>query len=231
LEFEEKNYAVISDALRLVSRMDRDWIKLGRRPAGICAAGSIHLLNVIALFIAARMNGMNRTIQEIVHVVKICGATLRKRLEEFGNTDSAALTVDMFTKVWLDSSKDPPCFSQLNDDLKGKRKRVESDASDGTDDRSDTAYATGSSEDGSRATSLDLGDEMKAALQDDHLIKITKQLDASDTGDADLTALDDDWEVANAIITEDEAKFKSEIWESLNFEYTEKNKRECFAWV
>ena len=39
LEFEDKNYAVINDALRLVSRMDRDWIKHGRRPAGICAAG------------------------------------------------------------------------------------------------------------------------------------------------------------------------------------------------
>lgn len=50
LEFEEKNSAVVHDSLRLISRMDRDWIKLGRRPAGICAAGLIVFL--IQLFLS-----------------------------------------------------------------------------------------------------------------------------------------------------------------------------------
>jgi transcription factor IIIB 90 kDa subunit len=38
LDFEDKTADVIKDTTRLVSRMDRDWIINGRRPAGICAA-------------------------------------------------------------------------------------------------------------------------------------------------------------------------------------------------
>jgi transcription factor IIIB subunit 2 len=38
LEFEDKTADIVRDASRLVSRMDRDWIVKGRRPAGICAA-------------------------------------------------------------------------------------------------------------------------------------------------------------------------------------------------
>ena len=39
LEFGRKEMAVASTALRLVQRMSRDWIQIGRRPAGICGAG------------------------------------------------------------------------------------------------------------------------------------------------------------------------------------------------
>lgn len=42
LEFDDLMPKVIHDSLRLVSRMDRDWIKLGRRPSGICAAGKFN---------------------------------------------------------------------------------------------------------------------------------------------------------------------------------------------
>ena len=38
LEFGEKTQEVALDALRLVQRMDRDWLRTGRRPAGICGA-------------------------------------------------------------------------------------------------------------------------------------------------------------------------------------------------
>ena len=43
-------------ALRLVGRMKRDWMQVGRRPSGICGA---------ALLIAARMHGFNRTQKEV----------------------------------------------------------------------------------------------------------------------------------------------------------------------
>ncbi|KAJ3085738.1 transcription factor TFIIIB subunit brf1 [Quaeritorhiza haematococci] len=101
LEFEHKTQTVISDALRLVQRMSRDWMHVGRRPAGICAA---------ALFIAARMNGFRRTSQEIIHTVKICESTLRKRLQEFKETPSSELTVSDFQTIWLEQSADPPSF-------------------------------------------------------------------------------------------------------------------------
>lgn len=38
LEFGDKTSMVTATALRLVSRMKRDWIQTGRRPAGICGA-------------------------------------------------------------------------------------------------------------------------------------------------------------------------------------------------
>lgn len=70
LEFGDKTQTVAISALRLVSRMKRDWMQVGRRPSGICGAG---------ILIAARLHGFKRTQKEIVHVVKICDVTLRKR--------------------------------------------------------------------------------------------------------------------------------------------------------
>lgn len=39
LEFGEKTHEVSNTALRLVSRMKRDWLSMGRRPSGLCGAG------------------------------------------------------------------------------------------------------------------------------------------------------------------------------------------------
>ncbi len=38
LEFGDKTHTVAMTALRLVARMKRDWMQVGRRPAGICGA-------------------------------------------------------------------------------------------------------------------------------------------------------------------------------------------------
>ena len=81
----------------------------GRRPAGICGA---------ALLLAARMNNFRRSVEEIVQVVKIADTTLKKRLEEFGKTSSAGLTVVDFRRVWLEEEMDPPAFT------KGKEKEL-----------------------------------------------------------------------------------------------------------
>jgi transcription factor IIIB subunit 2 len=102
LEFAEKTPVVSNTALRLVARMKRDWIQTGRRPAGVCAAG---------LIIAARMHGFRRTEAQVVRVVRICEATLRKRLEEFGNTPSSQLTPQEFEGIWLEQEADPPSFT------------------------------------------------------------------------------------------------------------------------
>lgn len=56
----------------------------GRRPSGICGA---------ALFIAAHIHGFERSKKDIVAVVHICEATLKKRLIEFEKTESGSLTV------------------------------------------------------------------------------------------------------------------------------------------
>jgi len=90
LEFGDQEQEVANTALRLVQRMKRDWIQTGRRPAGICGAGttyieykmrlSCHLhFSLTGLLIAARLHGFRRTQREIIQVVRICDVTLRKR--------------------------------------------------------------------------------------------------------------------------------------------------------
>ena len=103
LDFGDETQKVALDATRLVNRMGRDWMQIGRRPSGICGA---------CLLLAARMNNFRRSIEEIVQVVKIADVTLRKRLAEFKETASGSLTVSDFRTIWLDETADPPAYSQ-----------------------------------------------------------------------------------------------------------------------
>jgi transcription factor IIIB subunit 2 len=106
LDYGTKTNDIVKDANRLASRMNRDWLQTGRRPAGICAA---------AIFIASRIHGFSRTHKEIVMVVKICENTLRKRLMEFSSTPSGNLTVTEFQTLWLEEERDPPAFTRVRD--------------------------------------------------------------------------------------------------------------------
>ncbi|XP_038206447.1 transcription factor IIIB 90 kDa subunit [Zerene cesonia] len=101
LQFEDKQHEVSMTALRLVQRMKRDSIHSGRRPSGICGA---------ALLIAARIHNFSRTPADVVRIVKVHESTLRKRLMEFGDTPSSALTLDEFMSVDLEEDQDPPAF-------------------------------------------------------------------------------------------------------------------------
>lgn len=113
LEFGDETQRVAHDAVRLTQRFNRDWMTAGRRPAGICGA---------CLILAARMNNFRRSIEEIVQVVKIADSTVKKRLEEFGQTESSALTITDFRSVWFDEGANPPAFTAgLEKDKKRKR--------------------------------------------------------------------------------------------------------------
>ncbi|EEH08651.1 transcription factor tfiiib complex subunit brf1 [Histoplasma capsulatum G186AR] len=103
LEFGSSMMQVASEAVRIVQRMNRDWMITGRRPAGICGA---------ALILAARMNNFRRTIREVVYVVKVTELTIHQRLNEFKATESGDLTVDQFRSVQLENAHDPPAFTQ-----------------------------------------------------------------------------------------------------------------------
>lgn len=101
LEFGDKTHDVTMTALRLVQRMKRDFMHTGRRPSGICGA---------ALLMAARLHDFNRTVGDVVKVVQVHEATLRKRLVEFGETPSSSLTLAEFMTVDLEEEQDPPCY-------------------------------------------------------------------------------------------------------------------------
>ncbi|KAM3421755.1 Transcription factor IIIB 60 kDa subunit [Cercospora zeina] len=89
LQFAEKTKDVASDALKIIRRMNRDWIVSGRHPAGLCGA---------CIILAARMNNFQRTVREVVFVSKVADVTIAKRVEEFRRTKASGLTVDNFRK-------------------------------------------------------------------------------------------------------------------------------------
>ncbi|XP_065077012.1 transcription factor IIIB 90 kDa subunit [Ochlerotatus camptorhynchus] len=116
LEFEEKTHEVSMTAQRLVQRMKKDSIHSGRRPSGLCGA---------ALLLAARMHEFSRTPNDIVRIVKIHESTLRKRLVEFGETPSSALTLDEFMSVDLEAEQDPPAFKAARKKDKERLQKLE----------------------------------------------------------------------------------------------------------
>ncbi|KAI5155746.1 transcription factor IIIB 90 kDa subunit [Nematocida parisii] len=93
------NQNVGKTALRLIARMDRDWIVIGRKPAGICGA---------AILISSRIHGTERTVEEVANVVKVCEATINKRLMELKETATANLSISEFNTIWLEKEEDPP---------------------------------------------------------------------------------------------------------------------------
>ncbi|XP_048520405.1 transcription factor IIIB 90 kDa subunit, partial [Dendroctonus ponderosae] len=121
LEFGAKTQQVTNTALRLVQRMKRDSIHSGRRPSGLCGA---------ALLIAARLHEFNRSIPDIVKVVKIHESTMRKRLTEFGDTPSSSLTLEEFMTVDLEEEQDPPSFKAARKKDKERLMKVMEEESD-----------------------------------------------------------------------------------------------------
>lgn len=104
LGFHHDTPKVQEDAVRILQRMDRDWIVLGRKPAGICGS---------ALIIAARMNNFRRTPLEVSYVAKVTQATLKMRLDEFAIVESAQMSIADFTSEenhLRPESHDPPAF-------------------------------------------------------------------------------------------------------------------------
>lgn len=104
-------------ALRLVQRMKRDWIHTGRRPSGLCGA---------ALLVACRLNGIHCNIRDIIKIVQVCETTIRKRLAEFGDTQTGRLTLDEFMTVDLEGEDDPPCFKEARKRQKTMLQQIES---------------------------------------------------------------------------------------------------------
>ena len=125
LEFGSETMRVANDAVRIVQRMNRDWMTPGRRPAGVCGA---------ALILAARMNNFRRSVREVVFVVKVQEQTIFNRLDEFRATESGALTIEEFRTIDLERTADPPAFAQdKNGKKKRGRKRKQIDADFGDD--------------------------------------------------------------------------------------------------
>lgn len=94
----DKENDIANTALRIVQRMKRDWIQIGRRPAGICGA---------ALWIATRMHRINVPQMLILQTIKVCDLTLRRRINEFADTSSSKLSPEEFNRRNPEYKGDP----------------------------------------------------------------------------------------------------------------------------
>lgn len=103
LDFGDKMNSVVTSALRVITRLKKDWIVMGRRPDGVCAA---------ALLIAARAHEFSVTQDTMAQLFRISLDTVRKRLLEFRSTPSAQLTMQQFFQVDVDAAieYDPPAY-------------------------------------------------------------------------------------------------------------------------
>jgi transcription factor IIIB subunit 2 len=108
LELGPKVNAVATTALRIVTRMKKDWIILGRRPDGICAC---------AMLVSCRAHGFAKAQGDVAKIFRVSGDTLRRRLDDFMATPSAQLTVEQFHFQECSVEFDPPSFirNQLNE--------------------------------------------------------------------------------------------------------------------
>jgi transcription factor IIIB 90 kDa subunit len=133
---------VKDDAIRIVSRMKRDWINVGRRPAGVCGA---------AVLLAARMNNFRRTTREVVLTAKVNEITLNKRLEEFSDLRSSKLSVEEFRNNEILNEippAAPPAFMRARYGPKPKKRKKRQGAGDTAAEIEDDEEDEGTDEDG-----------------------------------------------------------------------------------
>ncbi|KAL5284369.1 BRF1.2 family protein [Megaselia abdita] len=264
LQFGAKTHEVSMTALRIVQRMKKDSIHSGRRPTGLCGA---------ALLIAARMHDYNRTINDVVGIVKIHESTLRKRLTEFAETPSSALTFDEFMSVDLEAEQDPPAFKaarikdkerlmQLGElELSSLQRQIDDELEIQVKKLTPKRYLKGMSKDDFEETeasafiaesnmeaigecldeSVELSvrpkieglkpdlasmctpsaSELRSLSSENKLTEGSdNQLDGEELNLEDL----DDEEIDGYIMTEQEAKYKNEMWMKLNAEYLKETK-------
>ncbi|KAG4302131.1 hypothetical protein PCK1_001403, partial [Pneumocystis canis] len=230
LEFGAETHKVATDAIRLVQRMNRDWMQTGRRPAGICGA---------CLLIAARMNNFRRSVEEIVHIVKVGDLTVRKRLEEFKATASGDLTVQDFRTIWLEQTHDPPSYLQGR--KKERRRRnigtmdILNDDKEYDTDVLNTVIENQCCKKKGLSLKLVETDDFVARLDDNFLenemdsvlhyrniqkmsVTIQEPKKVSEKYYETLSDMDDD-EINQNILSESEVLAKTQVWMELNREY------------
>ena len=157
------------------------------------------------------MHGYRRTQREIAHAVKICEQTLTKRLDEFQACPSGKLSVEEFNTLDLSSKHDPPSFISKKEDEKEETKNTRKrKAKDGDNE------GEASEED----------DEGEAFVKEMNIIidRVQQENPAKVASD-DLSYLDEDLEVKNAVCSAGEIEFKSMFWNDANKDWMEQ--QEC----
>ncbi|KAH0786319.1 transcription factor IIIB 90 kDa subunit-like [Histomonas meleagridis] len=85
LKFGRLSSDIKETAIKVIRRLDRDWIQTGRKPAGVCGA---------AIMIAARIHKVDLTKETILKCARVCNATITKRLNEISRTNLAKSSIN-----------------------------------------------------------------------------------------------------------------------------------------
>ena len=220
LEFEEKTHQVAMTALRLVKRMNRDWIITGRQPSGICGA---------ALILAARMHGFRRSQDEVVQVLRICKATLRDRMREFVSTASGNLTMEEFQTIDLPGCADPPSFTRNRKEQMAIEAEKRGQITDGSAVSTTIVLSTNTS----AASRQKKASSMYNKLQSDLEVALTSVENMQNTagerkrnpgpvlpskdddGDSGLSELSD-FEDDEFLLSKEEHEKKDKLWHKMN---------------
>jgi transcription factor IIIB subunit 2 len=228
LDLSTKTATVAQAALRIVARMKRDWIITGRRPAGICAA---------ALLIAARTHGFPRTQAEIVKVLRVCGMTVRTRLEEFEATPAAQLTMDDLRRAEteavpaLEQEQDPPSFSKGRVPVPPTLLLTAGDDASSSSSSSSSSLVVAEDDDGRRLKRKQSQSSQRRVreretlyrdvesqlLVDEEERQVDEELDAkqaADDEDSDDGLGDED--LSGFVLSAEEAAKKGAIWSEMN---------------
>lgn len=147
LEVGEKINSVITIALRIVTRLKKDWIVMGRRPDGICAA---------AMLISARAHGFPTTQSEVSKIFRISADTVKSRLDEFKATPSAQLSVTQFSHHDSTVEFDPPSYIRnlLADNVTQQPIVLSLEEEKGDGDEADPTTATAATALGARSVPI-----------------------------------------------------------------------------
>lgn len=209
LEFGERTHDVAMSALRVIARMQRNWLSEGRRPSGLCGA---------ALMIAAKMHNFYRTQADVARVVRIGNVALKERLMELHKTPAAALTVAQIDEGGGDDGKstslrpgagleasDPPAFQRLEaKKVHGVKKRkrtgdempestqitIEEDTIDGTEEIGSRSVRLTPGKEGRTAEDERLEGEIEAALASEEFRELDREATAQECPDAVITDRD-----------------------------------------
>jgi transcription factor IIIB subunit 2 len=211
LELEERMVKPVTmTALRIVTRMKKDWIVTGRRPDGICAA---------ALLIATRAHGVHRSQLDIAKMFRVTGDTLKRRLYEFQLTPAATLSLDDFTtlsdRAFEDATEaleamDPPAFRRA-------QQRSEIDKDDMSIAESEDKRIQ--SQTVRKRAFIDLYEEIDKELNVEEDGPRSRRYKAtSSSADVEAEADDaertgEDEEVDQCILTEAERSSRTNVWE------------------
>lgn len=198
--------AVAKTSLRLIARMNRDWMVIGRKPAGICGA---------AILVASRIHKSERTLEEVAGAVRVCEATINKRLAELKETASASLTIQEFNTIWLEKEEDPPVIKmrhRIEKQVLKEKKDKDLDDSDAL--RSPSSMSTFRAEEDDTNPTQDICNEELGEKEGGK--------EESDLSDFNLDVDSD------ALLSEEEVKEKERMWDAMHGEYVmERKKREA----